>query len=297
MDWLFLSILGTASISATSIIDKFILNRYVQNSTAYLISLVIVQQIFALIILAFRGAGILYSSSPAGLIPGFLLMAAWIAYLRALQLEDVSRVMSLTFVYPVFIFLGSGLLLGEALPLKNYAGAALLLISAFFASYRRSPGTGFMALSPALKYLFCFWIFIATYSVLIKMLLLQMDEWQIYVLSSLGSLLAAVPLLAIRAIRSESLAIFYRGLLVIGAVLLEESLDFSGRICMIFAYALGSVALVSSVGALQPLIVLSYIVILSLFRPGLIHEEIGRDTLALKLAAVVLVALGIFLIQ
>lgn len=296
MDWLFLSVLGTASISATSIIDKLILNRYVQNSTAYLVSLVIVQQIFIIPILAIRGPGILYSSSPVGLIPGVLLMAAWIAYMRALQLEEVSRVMSLTFIYPVFIFLGTGLL-GEALPLKSYAGAALLLISAFLASYRRTPGTGFMAFSPALKYLFVFWILIAAYAMQVKMLLFQMDEWQIYVLSSIGSLLAVVPLLAIKAIRSESLAIFHRGRLVVGAVILEEIFDFSGRICMIFAYALGSVALVSSVAALQPLIVLSYIVVLSLFRPGLIREEIGRDTLALKLAAVVLVALGIFLIQ
>lgn len=296
MDWLFLSVLGTASISATSIIDKLILNRYVQNSTAYLISLVIVQQIFAILILAVRGPGMLYSSPLIGLITGFVLMAAWIAYLRALQLEEVSRVMSLTFVYPVFIFLATGLL-GEALPLKSYAGAALLLISAFLASYRRSPGRNFMAFSPALKYLFCFWILIAAYSVLVKMLLMQMDELQIYVLSSLGSLLATAPLLAIRAIRSESLAIFHRGRLVVGAVILEEIFDFSGRICMIFAYALGSVALVSSVGALQPLIVLSYIVVLSLFWPGLIREEIGRDTLALKLTAVILVALGIFLIQ
>lgn len=296
MDWLFLSVLGTASISATSIIDKLILNRYVQNSTAYLISLVVVQQIFAILILAFRGPGILYSSSLAGLIPGVLLMAAWIAYLRALQLEEVSRVMSLTFVYPIFIFLGTGLL-GEALSLKSYAGSALLLISAFLASYRHSQDRDFMAFSPALKYLFCFWILVAAYSVLVKMLLFQMDEWQIYFLSSIGSLLAAGPILAIRAVRSESLAIFHRGLPVIGAVLLEETFDFSGRICMIFAYALGSVALVSSVAALQPLIVLSYIVVLSLFQPGLLREEIGRDTLALKLIAVVLVALGIFLIQ
>jgi|GEM_PF-3264160 len=99
------------------------------------------------------------------------------------------------------------------------------------------------------------------------------------------------------AIRPESLAIFHRGLSVMGAVLIEEIFDLSSRICMIFAYALGSVALVSSVAALRPLIVLSYLVVLSLFWPGLIHEEIGRHTLALKLTAVILAALGIFLIQ
>ncbi len=50
MNWLVFALIGTASLAATGILDKFILSRYIGNSAAYLISLVIVQQLFALLI-------------------------------------------------------------------------------------------------------------------------------------------------------------------------------------------------------------------------------------------------------
>ncbi len=82
----------------------------------------------------------------------------------------------------------------------------------------------------------------------------------------------------------------------LGAVLLEEVFDFLGRIGFLFAYALGSVALAASVNALQPLMILIYVIFLSLFMHGILKEEITRETLAFKFVAVVLVAIGMYLI-
>ncbi len=52
----------------------------------------------------------------------------------------------------------------------------------------------------------------------------------------------------------------------------------------------------ASVNAIQPLMVLIYVIILSLFMPGILKEEITRETLVFKLSAVILVIAGMYLI-
>jgi hypothetical protein len=89
------------------------------------------------------------------------------SYLRALQVEEASRVTSLIFVYPVFVFLGVAILLGEVLMPSHYVGGFLLVACALLVSYRPS-STGALAFSPALKHLVSFWIFSALYAIGIK---------------------------------------------------------------------------------------------------------------------------------
>ena len=62
----------------------------------------------------------------------------------------------------------------------------------------------------------------------------------------------------------------------------DEVFDFLGRGAFIFAYSVGSVALVSSVSALQPFITLIYVILLGLFVPGILQEELDGKTIVLK---------------
>jgi uncharacterized membrane protein len=296
MEWLLFALVSTASYAATNVLDKLILSRYVRRSTCYLISLLLVQQIFTAVILFFKGAEFLFPASVYAMIAGAAQVALYVSYFRALRVEEVSRVISLIYIYPLFVFLGAFLLLGESLNPRSYAGAFLLVISGLLVSYRPAPGEP-LAFSPALGHLFFFWIFSALSSIGFKYLLAFMDEWHLFIWSSLGSLLTVLPFLADREVREETLSFFRKGAFVIGAVMLEETLDFMGRISAIFAYAHGSVTLVSSVGALQPSIALIYVISIGIFMPGILKEEIDQRTLILKLAAVALVAAGVFMIS
>lgn len=58
--------------------------------------------------------------------------------------------------------------------------------------------------------------------------------------------------LGIKRIRDEAFGYLQGGMFLISALVADEIFDFLGREALIFAYALGSVALVSSVAALQP---------------------------------------------
>lgn len=295
MNWLAFALIGTASLANTAIIDKFILSRYIKEATSYLFVLILVQQLFAFLVLIFKGFEYVYPASIIAFLSGSFQVVLWVSYLRALQVEEVSRVTPLVFIYPLFVFVAAALFLGETLTLSRYAGGMLLVISAVLVSYKPQKAKTPLVLSPALKYMLFFWIFLTLYAVTAKYLLSFMDEWHLYFWNSMGNLIFALPLLYSPVIRLETGNILQKSR-VLGAVLLEEVFDFTGRVGFLFAYSLGSVALVSSVNALQPLLVLIYVIILSLFMPGILKEETGRETVALKFAAVVLVAAGMYLI-
>jgi len=296
VNWLFCSFIGAASLAVTGIIDKYILIRYVRDPLAYLTVLVVLQQIFAVGILAVAGPGEFCVQSVYALAAGGVQVLLWASYLRALQVEETSRIAAMVYVYPLFVFVGAFLFLGETLALKDYAGGCLLVLSALLVSYRSSEG-GLAVVSPALKYMFSFWILTAAYAIISKYLLGFMDEWHLIMWSSFGNMLFILPLVARRQVRLEAIRYLKAGPFLFCTMMADEVFDFLGRGAFIFAYALGSVALVSSVAALQPFITLVYVVALAIFIPGALREELDFRTMLLKVVAVFLVIVGVFMVS
>jgi len=297
VDWLFFSFAGAAALAVTGVIDKFILSRYVRDPLAYLAALVVMQQILIVAIPIYWGWGYVFPQTLYALAAGSCQVVLWAAYLRALQVEETSRVAALVYVFPVFVFLGAYLFLGETLAAKDYAGGALLICSALLVSYRPARGDGPAILSPALKYMAVFWVFTAAYALAAKYLLTFMNEWHLILWSSLGSLLAVLPLLGREPVRKEFAAYFRGGPFLLLALFADEVFDFLGRGAFIFAYAIGSVALVSSVAALQPFITLVYVILLGLFVPGILQEELDRKTMIMKTVAILLIVVGVYLVS
>jgi drug/metabolite transporter (DMT)-like permease len=295
VDWLALSFIGAAAFAATGIIDKLFLGRFVREPLAYLAALVIMQQALVLAIPFYLGWGWIYPQTLYALATGSFQVILWAAYLRALQQEETSRIAALVYVFPVFVFLGSYLLLGESLLAEDYGGGALLVSGAVLVSYRSRRAS--QSLSPALKYMAVFWIFSAAYALAAKYLLGFMTEWHLLLWSSLGSFLAILPVLWPKKMRREWTAYFHGGAFILLALLANEILDFLGRAAFIFAYGQGSVALVSSLAALQPFITLFFILLLGRFYPGLLAEQMDGKSLAMKAAAFLLIVAGVYLVS
>lgn len=289
---------GAASLAVTGVIDKFVIGKYIRNPLVYLVTLVVLQQIFVVPILVYAGWSFVYPQSVYAMVAGFAQVILWAAYLQALQVEETSRVAALVYVFPVFVFLGAFFFLGEILTLRYYAGGTLLILSAFLVSYRPAKKDGRIGgLSPALKYMAVFWVFTASYALAAKYLLGFMNEWHLILWTSLGGFMMVLPLLGMESIRKEVLEYLRISPSIFSILLADEIFDFLGRSAFIFAYSVGSVALVSSVSALQPFITLLYVVILGLFVPGILPEEMDRRTIALKIAAILLIVAGVYLVS
>jgi uncharacterized membrane protein len=295
MSWLILALVSTIFFAASGLLDKFILSARSLDPKSYIICQIFVQQLFIIPIFVFAGVEFTYPTSIFAILLGIVQVVPSIYYLRAMQEEEVSRVTALEYLYIIFVFIGAAVLLGESLTLKNYVGGLFLTISVVLVSYRFK-GNGRPGISPAIKQFYIYWTFTAFYYLALKYFLVSMNEWNLFAWSSLGNLLMVVPLLANKSVRIGALNFFGNGRSAIGALLSEETFHFLGLICSISAYALGSVSLVSTVGALQPFITLMSVVALSQFKPGLLDEDLTSNTLIQKILSVILVSIGIYFI-
>jgi hypothetical protein len=155
-------------------------------------------------------------------------------------------------------------------------------------------------LSPAIKPFLSYWVLTAVYYLSLKYLLISLDEWNLYVWSSLGSLIAILPLMSIPSIRSEVKSFFCSNVRAVGALISEETFQFLGIIFSIFAYAIGSVSLVSSIGALQPIMTVLLILGLSVLAPKMasaIDEKTDWCSLKQKGISFIAVAIGIYCVS
>jgi drug/metabolite transporter (DMT)-like permease len=141
-----------------------------------------------------------------------------------------------------------------------------------------------------------FWFFTASYALASKYLLGFMTEWHLLLWSSLGSFLSMLPVFWHTEMRRECFSYLRGSAFLFLALFANEILDLLGRGAFIFAYAQGSISLVSSLAALQPFITLIYVILLSRFFPGILVEDMDGKTLAIKVAAVLLIVAGVYLI-
>lgn len=296
MSWIILALISTVFFSASGLLDKFILNTHSFDSKSYIICQILVQQLFLIPIFIFAGVEFTYPVSIFAILLGSLQVIPAIYYMRAMQDEEVSRVTALEYLYIVFVFLGAAVLLGETLTLKHYVGGLLLTVSVVLVSYRFKGNDSLPGISPAIKQFYIYWAFTAFYFLALKYFLASMNEWNLFAWSSVGNLIMVAPLLTDKGVRRDTLNFFENHMSAIVPLLSEETFHFLGVICSISAYALGSVSLVTTVGALQPFMTLISVVAVSQFKPGLLNEELNSNTLVQKFISVVLVCIGIYFI-
>ena len=296
VSWIILALVSTVFISASGLLDKFILSIHSFNPKSYIICQILIQQLFIIPIFIFAGVEFTYPVSIFAILLGSFQVIPAIYYMRAMQNDEVSRVTALEYLYLIFVLLGAAVLLGETLTLKHYIGGLLLTVSVVLVSYRFKGNDSLPGISPAVKQFYIYWVFTAFYYLALKYLLASMNEWNLFAWSSVGNLLMVAPLLTDKGVRRDTLNFFGNRTSAIGALLSEETFHFFGVICSISAYALGSVSMVTTVGALQPFMTLISVLALSQFKPGLITEELNSNTLVQKFMSVVLVSIGIYFI-
>ena len=318
LEWFAFAFLGTIFFSIAGLLDKFLLSSYVDNSNGYIVCQVLASQLFAIPVFLIAGANFVYPQSLIALLFGILQVFPSFYYMKALKVEETSKVAALEYVYPLFVFIGSVLFLGEVMELKHCAGGLLLLVGTLLISYKKNGSCSnglysyscnsnslnikpfLSALSPAIKPFLSYWILTAVYYLSLKYLLISIDEWNLYIWSSLGSFLVVLSLMGIQSIRSEVKNFFSQGGLAVGTLISEEIFQFLGIIFSLFAYAIGSVTMVSSVGALQPIMTVLLILGLGILMPKLakvMNEKTDWCSLKQKGISFLVVAIGIYFVS
>ena len=129
-----LAFLGTVFFSIAGVLDKLLLKNYTYDSKAYIVCQALVQLIFIIPVMLFAGVKFTYPESLIALLLGCLQIFPTFFYMKALQIEEASKVSAMEYAYPVFVLIGSIFLFGEILSLRCYAGGLFLIIGTLFLS-------------------------------------------------------------------------------------------------------------------------------------------------------------------
>ncbi len=300
MNWVLITLSATALWAVGNYIDKYVLDKHFRGIGGLTIFSGLMSLLTAIVLffapfshfqaLPLRETLIILSS-------GVLLLLYILPYFQAMREREASEVVPLFQLIPPLVLIISFFLIGEKIGVIQLLGFLLAFVGSVTISATKVKGL--FKIHSSLFYMFLSSLGFALSSVLFKFIYLQSSFWTTLVYTSLGSFVAAAALFIFYPpYRRE----FFKLTKVlpsgVGIILVSESL--MSRVAQglfSFATTLVPVSLVAIVDSTQPAFVLFYGVLLTLFLPKLIKEDISFGNLLKKVVSLALLFSGVYLVS
>lgn len=297
MTWTHAALLSAAVLAAVNIIDSHLVSRRFSGIRAFLLLLGGIHLIYGLVL------AVLVPIAP-GVQDPFLLLAAVSSLLRtgaviilldSLRHDEVSSVVPVVYSYPVFVAVIACVALGERLVWQQWLAVGVVASGAVLIAFSRQPGQALTGRSRSVLILVAAMLF-AVADVCGKKALEQVSYWNLFWIGALvmGSVFLLVSLR--RDVVQQILRVSGRAR-TLGYVLLNEVIAPIGMIISFWALERGPVSLVSTLLSTRPLFVLLFAVVLSRCAPGFLFWSGGRRLVVLRIAATMMIVLGIAVIE
>ncbi len=297
MSWITFSILSSLLLAAGNIADKYIVDKHVNKLGALALIYAIIMYIFAGLIFLFIGFNILpIKDTFLILLTGVFAVSALLAYYKALVIDEASRVIPLFQTVPIYALILGYVFLGEVIKPITYPGFILVLLGGILLSTKKfdasilKPRSSFLLMMVAA-------FSSAAISIIFKKISLENSFWQTLAWQNLAIAIVASFLVTAPTLRKDFIeTIHNKGIKIIGLMGSSESLFFFGGMLKYYAITLAPVALVTVLGGVQPFFVFLYGILLTIFLPHLIKEELSKKILTQKLFSIFLIVIGAYLV-
>jgi drug/metabolite transporter (DMT)-like permease len=292
--WVMLSLLSGFLMAVVNLIDRYILTRLVKQAMVPLFILGLIGLGPGILILLVKGGlGLDWLRALAGVGAGLAFMAMSYFYFRAAQVEEISRVVPLFYLAPLFVAAGAVVLLGENVSVRSGLGIAALVAGAALISSRWPPR---VRATRAIRLMVPAAAAMAGYTVAVKYLLGFTDYWTVLAVSRIGMAVGLIPLFLARRSEIKTALRGRQGLKVAGFMAGNEVIALAGSLFFIMAAARGPIAVVNAVASTQPFFVFALSLAVTLIRPRLLEEDLDWRNLAFKMAAILLMFVGLLLL-
>lgn len=301
-NWVLVGFFAVILWVAGSFFDKYLLNRYFDDEESQIDgpgALIIFSSYFSIAIvitiLVLR-----YESISFDLIPGLfgvsvgVINGLWILiYLYALNMSEVSRVVPIFQTIPIFGLILGFFLLGEHLTLNQIYAASIVIFGALVLLHDKQHSFFGVDVKTLLLMLFASSL-IALTEVFFKIISIGASYWTAAFWTSVGFTLFGVFLyFTVRRYREEFLHMFLsRVKHVLGSNSVNEIMDNGAELIFFFAVTIGPIALVQSLNAYQPIIVLAAGIVLGTVFPKYFREDFSRSTFIQKMFGVLIMMFG-----
>lgn len=293
LEWFFLILLSAIAFSILDLLEKHLISDRIRNPLTLAIFLAMFYPINLLIIPIFFRIDFAPLLSLVSFAIGATMGMAYILFLKSIRLEEVSRVVTLHYAYPLFIIPMAFVFLNENLTSTSYIGIVLLVASTFMISYKKNWKGMFY--SPVLLLMMGLNIAIAIQNILAKYLFDFTNFWSFIFWFTAGMITIRMLLLIIPRVRHDFMTIKFHSKLIVYGIAIAL-LFLAANMFYYGAVSLQLVSLVSALSAIQPMFILVIVLAISYVKPRFVYEELSRKATLTKTIAVILVFLGTYLL-
>lgn len=298
MNWLFLALFSRGFWAADNIVDKLIIGKYLKDS--YVLTLISGLSPLLLSI------GIIFTNklSSLGLIPisiiflaGAIQIIGVFGFYKALSKEEVSRVIPLFQFTPVLVVILSLIFLKEVLTVKQSIGFILILLGGFFISIKRIKGL--FRLREAFWWMVLSSFVYAIQAIILKSMYVNYPFWSVTFYLGIGEFLPTLLLLSFSRNLRDRVVKGFSNLQTTGWLILILGIIFiaGANLSGLYAFRTGLVTLISVLRGFQSVFVLIFSLILSIWFPKILKEELTGGVLITKILAICLMLAGLYFIE
>lgn len=314
MNWFFLTIISYLMLALVNLGDKFVVDKLLRNSKAYVFAVGILGAIVFLVapwFLSWPGLFLFLVNILAG---AFFVFALWTMY-ESLKLGEASRVVVVIgSIIPLFTIIFSIIFLKQKFNGNQWLGMFLLFLGMIIISFiisRRKKWGIFLNRIYSIFYgaYDKKWIFLAFLSALLYSLFFIATKYayqqQEFVSSFIwirgGSLLVVLLFLLNKKDRQDifkSFKVKTKSPIKVGKgfIFINQGLGSLAVLIQNYAVYLGPVAVINALQGVQYAFLLILGIFFSIFFPKILKEDISRKTLIKKILAIILIGLGLYFI-
>jgi len=228
------------------------------------------------------------------LIGGFIAAIGNMALLTALKKEEVTRVIPILAVAPLFITFLAAFIVNEIFPPLIYVSIIFMVLGAFLLSFRFDKGLPKRI--DAIGFIVFALVLFSIQGVTMKLAFTGIGYSSVLFYQFAGYFLGTSLLWFHKTSRIDFFKIYKGFNSNLKLVLLAEFFGILNFLALAYAISLGPVSLVSSLYSTQTLFVLLFTFTITKFKPHLIAEEFEKGVGWIKLFAVFFILTGTFII-
>ncbi len=303
INWLLVALITPITHAIVNHLDKYLISKYLKGGQVG--SLVLFSALFALfalpIILFINPDVLSVSRFDASILifNGAILVFAYIFYFYALFEDEASIVAPLFQLIPVFGFILGYAVLGESLTRTQIAGSIIIICGAILLSLRFSGARVQIKRTVALAMIASSLLY-AINGVLFKFATETTQQfWPSLFWDFVGKILCGILIFVlVKSYRKQFLNVLRENRLSILTLnSLNEVLALLGEGALVFAVLLAPVALVQVVSGFQPVFVLLFGILLTLFFPKISQESLTLKDMGQKVMGISAIVLGTIIIN
>lgn len=298
MNWFSTALLSATLHAGVNIVDSHILSRRMLGLRTFMLGMAVIQIFYGLV---------LYLISPWNIdISGdtILWLIANIVFstsgslivLFVLRREEVSRVIPVTYVSPVFVAVIAILFLDESLTWLHWMAVFIVVAGAVMLSLEKSHPDSPRSLKKPFMLLFLASFLGAIGSICTKQVLKEVSFLNMYSMAILGTALIYLSISLRPGIIRKWRGMKQRNA-TMSMVLLNEIVALSAALLYVRAISLGPVSLVSTVMGTRPVLVVIFSMILHLVLPGFLIKLPGKRTMIFRILSIAMIAGGLSIIS